>query len=863
MYRRFILTLASAMFTVGLMAQISQGGIPYSRSIAGFKSTSALPRVNLKQLDIEKLLEEDKLNTGPVRFGIYTDTLLDVKALGKMDIIPNQGKIWRLRISNENAKSLQLTFSRYILPEGATLFLYDDAFRRQAGAFSKRNMKKDSTLVVADFRGNHVILEYFEPNNPEYAGKLIVGSVAQAFKDIYFNTEVETGFININCPIGKDAQLLKHAVSKMTFRSGIYEGYCTGSLINNAREDGAPYFLTANHCLSSQSEASSLVTYFNYEVNGCNGDTTNPMTLTGSSLLSTGLGSDYTLLLLEDQPPLSYQPYFAGWNVQDTVFVGVTSVHNPYTHTKKISIDYDTIFANPVEIPWADDSESPLLSHWVVGFDEGKTSGGSSGGPLFNNKMQIIGQLHGGGSDLEFYGMLSYSYTHKPSQYPAISAYLDPDHTGIDELEGYIPNNIPPDAFFINESEFVCQDAQVLFQDYSVFEPYDRKWTITPASYSFAGGTSDISPNPLIEFHEDASYTIKLDLSVGGVVKSTETRSIHAGTEINVTVNMKAPDEICDCDFESLVLTASGADTYSWSISEEDQNKIVLSQVSGDTVMVERKPDFVPVSGYTIDIIVAGTSATCIDSLQVSREIYKPENDEIANAILLDYGRSAVYTNICATTEEGEPIPPHTSCTGQLSWCDECLNGEGILQNSVWFKFIPIETGKISIGSSGYDNEIALYDAETYLGILNNDYTLLAANDDRSTSDYRPLIKSQPVTAGKPYWIQVDGSYCGAVDDFYLNIDKVASTGSDESHLNKLSIYPQPATDLLFVKGDEIKSSPVSVLIYNISGNLVFNKIADVDNGEITLDIAFLEPGVYLLKVNTESDYYISRIVKY
>jgi hypothetical protein len=311
------------------------------------------------------------------------------------------------------------------------------------------------------------------------------------------------------------------------------------------------------------------------------------------------------------------------------------------------------------------------------------------------------------------------------------------------------------------------------------------------------------------------------------------------------------------------MLTASGADTYSWSIADEDQNKIVLSQVSGDTVVIERKPDFVPGSGYTIDIIVAGTSATCTDSLQISREIYKPGNDEIANAILLDYGRSEVYTNICATIEEGEPIPPHTSCTSQLSWCDECLNGEGILQNSVWFKFIPIETGKINIGSSGYDNEIALYDAETFLGILNNDYTLMAANDDRSTTDYRPLIKSQPVTAGKPYWIQVDGSFCGTVDDFYLNIDKVAANGSDESHLNKLSVYPQPASDLLFVKGDEINSSHVNVLIYNISGDLVLNKVADVDHGEITLDIAFLEPGVYLLKVNTESDYYISRIVKY
>jgi hypothetical protein len=44
----------------------------------------------------------------------------------------------------------------------------------------------------------------------------------------------------------------------MTFNDSRYEYYCTGSLVNNVREDGTPYFLTANHCISTNAMAQTL-----------------------------------------------------------------------------------------------------------------------------------------------------------------------------------------------------------------------------------------------------------------------------------------------------------------------------------------------------------------------------------------------------------------------------------------------------------------------------------------------------------------------------------------------------------------------------------------------------------------------------
>jgi hypothetical protein len=649
----------------------------------------------------------------------------------------------------------------------------------------------------------------------------------------------------------------------MVFRSGTSQSYCSGALINNGKQDETPYFLTANHCISSQDEADYLVTYFNYEIAECNGDTADYKTLTGgATLLTTGKRSDFTLLVLEDTPPPSYQPYFAGWNVYDSADIYVTGVHVPFGETKKISIDYDSIFSSPIEITWDDESVSPVGSHWVVSFDLGKTIGGSSGSPLYNRRNQIIGQLHGGDEDYKFYGKLSYSYKNKSNLFPSLRKFLDPDSTGGMELNGYSPVDNPPDAFFTTEADLVCVNTPVKIKDYSAFGPYNRKWNITPATFSFVEGTTDTSANPVVEFHDNDYYTVDLNLSVGGMLKSTKSKTLKAGNEITVSISSRAPEEICDCDFDSIMLVGNGGDVYNWELTSGAEEMLDLSDNSGDTVYVYKKTGFKANGNYYVHVAASGTKGTCSANDQFQMLILKPANDDISNAVQLDYGRSEVFTNICGTTEVGEPVPPYTSCTSQLSWCDECKNGTGILQNSVWFTFVPENTGNISISSSGYDNQRALYDAASPEAMYNNDYTLMAANDDRSDSDYRPLIRSQSVTAEKTYWIQVDGSFCGTVDDFYIAITDL-TTGILKTESENLEIYPQPASDYVMIKGEELSGSDVEINVYSLHGQQVCSRTAVVENGEIRLDIGYLEPGMYLVNVNTGNRLFISRMIKY
>ncbi|HEX2394713.1 MAG TPA: T9SS type A sorting domain-containing protein [Bacteroidales bacterium] len=859
MYRLLILLLSCLTLFAPSYSQIAEPGVPVSVRLPDLKSTSKIPKITL---DMPETGSFNQQEGSPVRYGIYSDTLINLKSTGKIDIIPGAGKIWRLLISSPEARSIQVVFSTFQIPVNARLFLYDTDMKRIAGAFTSRNNQTDSVFTIADFEGNHVILEYFEPENAEFIGKLIIGSLGQAFSEPLF-PEAGPGFININCPIGKDAQLAKHSVCKMSFRSGSYQVTCSGALINNTENDGKPYFLTANHCISTQAEATSLVTYFNFEVAGCNGELGTTPTLTGATLLVTGQPSDFTLLLLNSTPPANYQPFYGGWDANNEPVDHVTGIHVPFNETKKISIEYDSIYSNPISVTWDDDSRSPIGSHWIIGFDDGGTSQGSSGSPLFNSLNQIIGQLHGGDDEMAYYGKLSYSYTYKASNYHTMRHYLDPDSTGVTSMPGYFPSNNVPDAFFTTRFENVCHNAPIAFNDYSVFGPYEREWTIFPATYVFGEGTSGSSENPVIEFMQDTTYTISLNLLVENVILSTETLNIKSGENINLSVSSGTSAELCDCDFESIELTADGGDNFEWSILPGDENKITLSNATANKITVSRVPVYEADSSYTFGLRVIGFQAACYDTVNITYNLIRQVNDDIENAIELDYGISDYYSNICATIQEGEPIPPFVSCTTQNSWCNEYGTGKDIVENSVWFRFIASITGIVSISSTGMDNQIALYEANSYQSILNGDYTILGANDDRSDADYRPLIVNEAVHPGDTYWIQVDGSGGGLEDDFYINITEKAATSTDNNEARRMNVYPQPANDRVFISHpDWLNTLRVEIAVFNSAGIVVTRSAIETWNGTISVNTSDWAPGVYIAAVRTKDNRYVAQIIK-
>jgi hypothetical protein len=165
------------------------------------------------------------------------------------------------------------------------------------------------------------------------------------------------------------------------------EFVCTGCLLSNGLTNApANFFLTAHHCITSQKVATTMEAFWFYQTSTCNGVppdlTTVPMTPPGATLLATSTRSDFSFLLLNNNPPNGVE--FLGWTTAlptDTETVSV--IHHPMGDYKRISFGHVT-GVNP--------------GFWFVQWSVGVTEEGSSGSPLLNANHEVIGQLFGGTS---------------------------------------------------------------------------------------------------------------------------------------------------------------------------------------------------------------------------------------------------------------------------------------------------------------------------------------------------------------------------------------------------------------------------------------------------------------------------------
>lgn len=239
--------------------------------------------------------------------------------------------------------------------------------------------------------------------------------------------------VDINCDEGIPWQTVKNAVVRIMYNNG---WLCSGTLINNTRNDSTPYFLTANHCIDNSYSAANMVFYFKYESLICDGPADeypdlNQYTMAGAELKATKFDEngklDFTLLELLKQIPNDYEPYFVGWNASTNPPANTTGIHHPKGDVKKICMDLD---------PPISGSFSPYDygSFWhIQRWDVGVTEGGSSGSGLFNSDFQLIGTLTGGEADCDnpvndFYQKFSVAYDKYSDSTEQLKYWLNPNN---------------------------------------------------------------------------------------------------------------------------------------------------------------------------------------------------------------------------------------------------------------------------------------------------------------------------------------------------------------------------------------------------------------------------------------------------
>lgn len=204
----------------------------------------------------------------------------------------------------------------------------------------------------------------------------------------------------------KDFAATSKAVARMVFTDGGDSYLCTGTLLNNTHVPKKNLFWTAAHCVSTQTVASTLQTYWFYDATACGGNTANPGATTlngGATLRHADTGRDTSLLELRTAPPSGAT--YAGWSSSAIGATGtaIEGIHHPAGDVKKYSLGTVTGLSTTI------DGIRPL---YRVQWNTGVTEGGSSGSGLFTVTSAGAYQLRGG-----LYGGTSYCTAPKDPDY--------------------------------------------------------------------------------------------------------------------------------------------------------------------------------------------------------------------------------------------------------------------------------------------------------------------------------------------------------------------------------------------------------------------------------------------------------------
>lgn len=380
---------------------------------------------------------------------------LTTAARGTWEERPDGSRLWRLVVASPGAYSLNFGFSRFALPEGASLWIYAAGQAPEYRPFTHADNAESGELWTPIVPGDEAVIELNLP--PAKAGtvppfELTLGQVAHAFRPSFLTeaelvaqgrsaAEKRSGSCNVDvaCPEGDPYRDIIRSVGAYT-RSGT--NICSGAAVNNTAQDRRPLFLTANHCGNTAGNAASVVVYWNYQNSTCRppgspqsggaGDGSRAQFNSGTTLRGSGSASDWAVLEFVQPILPEAQVFLAGWDRRDQVTPRSIAIHHPRVMEKRISFDND-----PTTITtYLSATPTPTGTHLRVGnWELGTTEGGSSGSPLFSPERRIVGQLHGGYASCtsitdDWYGRVFHSMN------TGMAAILDPTNSGVQTLDG-------------------------------------------------------------------------------------------------------------------------------------------------------------------------------------------------------------------------------------------------------------------------------------------------------------------------------------------------------------------------------------------------------------------------------------------
>lgn len=365
------------------------------------------------------------------------------------------GKVAAIRFASTGALGVRLGLVVRALPFGAFVRFYADGSdtwheipgQEILSGINRNLAAGDSsddarTYWSPNLRGAAVTMEIEIPASAKTSEvDVAIPSLSHFLVDTHKEGSIEkigeAGTCNLDVACTSTYNQLSKSVALMEFMSGGTAYVCTGTLLNDRMSTGTPYFLTAKHCISNQTMASTITTIWFYTSSSCSSgvvSSASRVLTQGATLLYVSpdplaggvMQGDTSFLRLNQTPPAG--ALYAGSSpLALEASASVYGVHHPKGDVQKYSVGLFTGASECAAVSCgtpATTNANFMRVHWT----QGVTESGSSGSGVFtrlNGKDYLVGQLLGGGSSCfapaspDFYGRFA---TVAPALAPWLSA---------------------------------------------------------------------------------------------------------------------------------------------------------------------------------------------------------------------------------------------------------------------------------------------------------------------------------------------------------------------------------------------------------------------------------------------------------
>jgi hypothetical protein len=307
------------------------------------------------------------------------------------------------------ADRVRLRLDHVVLPEGAILWIYG---ANETPTGFGRELLQDGTLWTPPAQGPVVFLdvEIPSPKSAADAASFEIHQIVELLAGSQISLQPKpddapTCLEDATC-IGSSTfdniRSAQKGIAHLEFVSGGNSFVCSGGLLNDRNSTGTPYLLTANHCISTQSVASTVVAYFDFTSTSCNGsfNGNNAPHTSGAQLLTTSTASDFAFLKLNSIPS---GRVLLGWDPRSSSVSSGVKLHR-ISHP----VPADTIFPQMYSDTLVNTTFLSCINRARPNYiystgGQGGIYGGSSGSPAMLDGGYVVGQLLGscpsGGSD--------------------------------------------------------------------------------------------------------------------------------------------------------------------------------------------------------------------------------------------------------------------------------------------------------------------------------------------------------------------------------------------------------------------------------------------------------------------------------